>query len=86
MLTHVHGSCALGSGHKGWFASCRCPACSAFPFVWSFQLFLTGVLGNGRAALAEADAMLSSLGEVQAVLDARVNVTGEQNRSACWWQ
>lgn len=40
------------------------------------QLFLTGVIGHGWGALAAADAMLSSLGEVQAVLDARVNVTG----------
>ncbi|KAI7843414.1 hypothetical protein COHA_002892 [Chlorella ohadii] len=39
------------------------------------QAFLTGIIGEGRGALAAADDMLASLGEVQAALDERVNVT-----------
>jgi len=48
--------------------TCHCP---------SLQAFLTGIIGEGRGALAAADDMLASLGEVQAALDEQVNVTGE---------
>lgn len=41
------------------------------------QLFLAGVLAEGAGAAAAADAMLGALGEVQGVLDANVNATGE---------
>ncbi|PRW34091.1 urea ABC transporter permease subunit [Chlorella sorokiniana] len=47
------------------------------------QAFLTSVIREGRGALAAADAMLASLGDVRAVLEEQVNVTDISAQLQC---